>query len=55
MSDVIGGGPSQPTATVSDVFIERCHVVQDASLGAGHPNAIDFVATLRVKFFCSNS
>jgi hypothetical protein len=49
-ADVIGGGPAVSTATVSDVFVERCIVVQDASQGTGHPNAIDFVATKRVKF-----
>jgi polygalacturonase len=49
-SDVIGGGPAVPTAVVKDVFVERNIVIQNATLGTGHGDAINFVAAGRVKF-----
>jgi hypothetical protein len=46
-NDVIGGGPVNSTgASVREAFVENNIVIQDATLGVNHKNAINFVGVL---------
>src|SRR5947209_10620077 len=43
-NDVIGGGVSDATSTLSEIIIEGNHIVQNAGINSNYPNAVDMTA-----------